>query len=103
MFSDEITCFCTLVSCESSSPLVLHLVLEILTYLATHHSAIASNLFHFDPSLIQVVVYTATANLECQLQSEQAAAVPQDISTDEAIGDTQKEMPLSEVESKQDD
>lgn len=149
-------------------PLVLRRVLEILTYLATHHSAVASILFHFDLSLvpdysnsnhqeitkdkgkgkiegedlsnlslnfrrldiplilflkllsqplfvrssahleqvmglIQVVVCTAAEKLECQLQSEQAAAIPQDISTDEAIGGVKKEMPLSEVESKQDD
>lgn len=33
-------------------PLVLRRVLEILTYLATHHSAVASILFHFDLSLV---------------------------------------------------
>ena len=33
-------------------PLVLRRVLEILTYLATNHSAIANILFHFDFSLI---------------------------------------------------
>ncbi|XP_058209928.1 E3 ubiquitin-protein ligase UPL1-like isoform X2 [Rhododendron vialii] len=149
-------------------PLVLRRVLEILTYLATNHSAVASILFHFDVSLvpeysnpnhpeitkdkgkekiegedlsnlslsirrldiplilflrllsqpifirssahleqvmglIKVVVCTAASKLECQLQSEQAAAIPQDISPDEATGDVKKDMPLSEVESKQDD
>ncbi|XP_052178127.1 E3 ubiquitin-protein ligase UPL1 isoform X2 [Diospyros lotus] len=33
-------------------PLVLRRILEILTYLATNHSAVANILFHFDPSLI---------------------------------------------------
>lgn len=33
-------------------PLVLRRVLEILTYLATNHSAVASILFHFDVSLV---------------------------------------------------
>ncbi|KAL6999108.1 E3 ubiquitin-protein ligase upl1 [Sarracenia purpurea var. burkii] len=33
-------------------PLVLHRILEILTYLATNHSAVANTLFHFDPSLV---------------------------------------------------
>ncbi|KAA8523540.1 hypothetical protein F0562_009963 [Nyssa sinensis] len=33
-------------------PLVLRRILEILTYLATHHSAVADILFHFDPSLV---------------------------------------------------
>lgn len=31
-------------------PLVLRRILEILTYLATNHSAVASILFYFDPS-----------------------------------------------------
>lgn len=53
--------------------------------------------------LIQVVVCTAASKLECQLQSEQAAAIPQDISPDETTGGVKKDMPLSEVESKQDD
>ncbi|KAA8527075.1 hypothetical protein F0562_008696 [Nyssa sinensis] len=33
-------------------PLVLRRILEILTYLATSHSAVADILFHFDPSLV---------------------------------------------------
>ncbi|GAA0160727.1 ubiquitin-protein ligase [Lithospermum erythrorhizon] len=33
-------------------PIVLRRVLEILTYLATNHSAVANILFYFDPSLI---------------------------------------------------
>ncbi|XVF33865.1 hypothetical protein REPUB_Repub18cG0008600 [Reevesia pubescens] len=32
-------------------PLVLRRVLEILTYLATNHSAVANMLFHYDPSI----------------------------------------------------
>ncbi|CAI9088204.1 OLC1v1022471C1 [Oldenlandia corymbosa var. corymbosa] len=34
-------------------PLVLRRILEILTYLANNHSAVASLLFYFDPSLVQ--------------------------------------------------
>ncbi|KAL1366395.1 hypothetical protein HN51_014224 [Arachis hypogaea] len=33
-------------------PLVFRRILEILTYLATNHSAVAKMLFHFDPSVI---------------------------------------------------
>ncbi|OMP04235.1 hypothetical protein COLO4_09844 [Corchorus olitorius] len=33
-------------------PLVLRRVLEILTYLATNHTAVANMLFHFDPSIL---------------------------------------------------
>ncbi|GJR71651.1 E3 ubiquitin protein ligase UPL1-like protein [Tanacetum coccineum] len=33
-------------------PLVLHQVLEILTYLATNHSSVANLLFYFDSSLV---------------------------------------------------
>ncbi|XVE50857.1 hypothetical protein DITRI_Ditri01bG0197700 [Diplodiscus trichospermus] len=33
-------------------PLVLRRVLEILTYLATNHSAVANMLFHYDPSIL---------------------------------------------------
>lgn len=34
-------------------PLVLRRVLEILTYLATNHSAVANILFYFDPAIAQ--------------------------------------------------
>ncbi|XWS09652.1 hypothetical protein CRYUN_Cryun39dG0007800 [Craigia yunnanensis] len=33
-------------------PLVLRRILEILTYLATNHSAVANMLFHYDPSIL---------------------------------------------------
>ncbi|KAL7249065.1 hypothetical protein ACSBR1_011264 [Camellia fascicularis] len=149
-------------------PLVLRRILEILTYLANNHSAVANILFYFDPSLvpeysnlehseikndkgkekieggdlsnplgnfqrgdvplilflkllsqplflcssanleqvmglIQVVVDTAVSMLECQPHSEQAAAISQNTSESEATGGVQKDMPLSEVESNQDD
>lgn len=34
-------------------PLVLRRILEIMTYLATNHSAVADILFYFDPSLLR--------------------------------------------------
>ncbi|KNA02839.1 hypothetical protein SOVF_214860, partial [Spinacia oleracea] len=37
---------------EGPPPLVLRLVLEILNYLATNHSAVANTLFYFEPSLL---------------------------------------------------
>lgn len=52
-------CFCWLLNIRVMSsflslsglpPLVLQRVLEILTYLATNHSAVANMLFYFDPS-----------------------------------------------------
>lgn len=37
---------------EGLPPLVLRRVLEVLTYLATNHSAVANTLFYFEPSLL---------------------------------------------------
>ncbi|CAL5402632.1 unnamed protein product [Camellia sinensis] len=149
-------------------PLVLRRILEILTYLANNHSAVANILFHFDTSLvpdylnpksseikkdkgkekiggddisnplgnfemgdvplilflkllsqplflhssahleqvmglIQVIIDTAASKLDRQSHSEQAPANSQNISPDEAIDGVQKDIPMSEVESNQDD
>ncbi|KAH6778608.1 LOW protein: E3 ubiquitin ligase-like protein [Perilla frutescens var. frutescens] len=44
--------------CDGVPPLVLRRVLEILTYLATNHSCVASLLFHFEGSNIPDFSYT---------------------------------------------
>lgn len=53
----EILVYCALITFIFSlvaglPPLVLRRILEILTYLATNHSAVANMLFHFDQSII---------------------------------------------------
>ncbi|XP_040986368.1 E3 ubiquitin-protein ligase UPL1-like isoform X1 [Juglans microcarpa x Juglans regia] len=53
--------------------------------------------------LLQTVVYTAASKLEYQPQSEAATANPQDLPGNEASVDAQKDPPLSEPESKQED
>ncbi|XP_027346077.1 E3 ubiquitin-protein ligase UPL1-like isoform X2 [Abrus precatorius] len=148
-------------------PLVFRRILEILTYLATNHAAVAKMLFHFDQSiildssgpfmvhvnekgkekviegesslkpsgaqtgdvplvlflkllnrplflrsnahleqvmgLIQVVVDTAASKLESQLQSEKGTANTQNLSANEATGNTEKDTPLVELDSNQQD
>ncbi|KAL1556169.1 E3 ubiquitin-protein ligase upl1 [Salvia divinorum] len=44
--------------CDGVPPLVLRRVLEILTYLATNHSGVASLLFHFESSTIPDFAHT---------------------------------------------
>lgn len=44
--------------CDGVPPLVLRRVLEILTYLATNHSGVASLLFHFEGSNIPELIHT---------------------------------------------
>ncbi|KAJ1430487.1 Ubiquitin-associated domain [Sesbania bispinosa] len=148
-------------------PLVFRRILEILTYLATNHSAVARMLFHFDRSiipdssspfmahmiekgkekvieggsspkpsgtqagdvplvlflkllnrplflrstahleqvmgLIQVVVDTAASKLESQSQSEKAIANTQNLSVNEASGNIEKDPPLVELDSNEQD
>ena len=148
-------------------PLVFRRILEILTYLATNHSAVAKMLFHFDQSiipnsssltmvhinekgkekvieggqspkpsgaqagdvplilflkllsrplflrstahleqvmsLIQVVVETAASKLESQSQSEKGTANTQNLSVNEASDNIEKDPPLVESDSNQQD
>lgn len=149
-------------------PLVFRRILEILTYLATNHSAVAKMMFHFDQSvipdcsrsfmghmknekgkekvieggpspkppgthsediplilflkllnrplflrstahleqvmgLVQVVVDTAASKLESESQSEKAMASTQNLSVNEASGNIEKDPPLVELDSNQQD
>ncbi|CAI9787771.1 unnamed protein product [Fraxinus pennsylvanica] len=52
--------YCRSQLCGGLPPLVLRRVLEILAYLATNHSAVASLLFYFDHSIV-----SESANINC--------------------------------------
>ncbi|XAR67356.1 Ubiquitin--protein ligase [Bertholletia excelsa] len=52
--------------------------------------------------LIQVVVCTAATKLDCQSHSDQAAAIPQNVSPNDAVDSAEKDVPLSEMESSRD-
>lgn len=45
-------------------PLVLRRVLEILTYLATNHSAVANILFYFDPSIARNSLHLSSMEIK---------------------------------------
>ncbi|XP_039055738.1 E3 ubiquitin-protein ligase UPL1-like [Hibiscus syriacus] len=69
-------------------PLVLRRVLEILTYLATNHSAVANVLFHYDPSILSEPF--SPKNSEAKKGKEKIM----DGDASKPLGNTQGDIPL---------
>ncbi|KAK8313240.1 hypothetical protein V6Z12_D01G095700 [Gossypium hirsutum] len=71
-------------------PLVLRRVLEILTYLATNHSAVSNMLFHYDPSILSEPL--SPQNPETKKDKGKEKIIDGDAS--KPLGNSQGDIPL---------